>query len=89
MNNHPASVTDTEKDFDLDSWPVEDGSCLTLGKEDMVKGRGILIAKFLDLLTQCQSPEALELNEQCTIEDLYLMLGLELIAGKLLNTLQQ
>ena len=70
----------------MNDWPVEDGMCLKLSKEDMTKGRGILIAKFLDLLTQHKSPQTLRLNEQCTIEDLYLMLGLELISGKLLNT---
>jgi hypothetical protein len=68
----------------INDWAFEDGFCF---KDNSFVDRyesGIFICKVLDHITLGDTP-CFDINEKCTVPDLYTMLSLELLSGKLLT----
>ena len=67
-------------------WQVQNGVCTRVSQEELMeKGSGIFIVRYLDLLTRMLAPRFEYGCQESTAQDYYLMLGLELLTGKLLN----
>ena len=71
---------------DPNSWQVGFGRCPKFSASELIYGKGILTAKFLDLLTQQKSPTELKIPDEDGFKRLYYELSLELISGKLLGS---
>lgn len=91
----PPQKADPESEYEYDmtkllrlesvaDWKFEAGLCPKMKSHDFQQfGSGIFVLKIVDYLTQCRAPY-FDINELCTISDLYKLISVELISSKLL-----
>ncbi len=68
------------------SWDIQDGICTRVGQTELQKyGCGIYLAKYLDLITRHKIVRFDQNAKGSGVRDLYILLAIELLTGKLLN----
>ena len=55
------SIEESRASLDINSWPVMLGRCPELPSFEILFGKGILVANFIDIFTEQRSPTELKI----------------------------